>query len=294
MKVDIDVVISLYNKEHEIRKTILSIINQKIRPSSIIIVNNNSTDNSLLEVERVVREYSHIDVQVINEPLQGAQYARYAGAMHSKARYVSFLDGDDYLKDNHFEVLNSLIKSYSDFDVYCTSYVHEYANKLLKAKNIDEIIISTGKRDFFKYYLFNRSMICSSNICCKRSLIDREWIESKDRIGEDLNVWFSIIAETKFICTDVATVVINKAPVSVNSSSIQKEVISEIFSKNLDKMSKTNIFYEKLVFARRIIYVGKLSGIFYLRSSCVFLVTTIAFEFYRILRLNLKICGIKF
>lgn len=283
----IDIIISLYNKENEIEKCITSILNQILLPNKIIIVNNNSTDNSISVVEKIINDNKNISIELINEKEQGAQYARYTGAMHSKSNFVSFLDADDYMLENHLKIINILINKYSDLEVFCSSYIYESNNKILNSRNINDIIISRNKKEFFKSYFLNRGMICSSNITCKRTVISDKWIENSDRIGEDLSIWFDVISKRNFVCANYNSIVINKTPVSSNSSTDEKKMTYSIINKNLIKLEESDFFFEKMVYARRIIYVDFFIGFKSLFINHLFLYMFIL-EFYRLVKLKVK------
>ena len=49
----ISVVIPLYNKEKQIKRTLQSILTQTFQDFEIVIVNDGSIDNSIIEVEKV-------------------------------------------------------------------------------------------------------------------------------------------------------------------------------------------------------------------------------------------------
>lgn len=54
----ISVVIPLYNKEKQIRKTLQSVLTQTFQDFEIVVVNDGSTDNSAIEVEKVKTAYT--------------------------------------------------------------------------------------------------------------------------------------------------------------------------------------------------------------------------------------------
>ena len=49
----ISVVIPLYNKEKQIKRTLQSVLTQTFQDFEIVIVNDGSTDNSVIEVEKL-------------------------------------------------------------------------------------------------------------------------------------------------------------------------------------------------------------------------------------------------
>ena len=119
-------------------------------------------------------------------------------------------------------------------------------------------------------------------------MINDKWIEYSDRIGEDLNIWYNIISKTKFVCANNNTIVINKTPISSNSSLDQKKMAIEIILKNKIKLKESSFFYEKIVFARRMIYVGEIIGTKHLFSKLHILLIVFFLEILRILILKFK------
>ena len=172
--------------------------------------------------------------------------------------------------------------------MFCSSYIYEFNNKILDTRNTNDLIISNNKSRFFKNYFYNRGMLCSSNITCKKSLITKDWIESNDRIGEDLNIWFNIISKKKFICTNKNTIVINKTPASPNSSIEQKKLIRTIINKNRLNILKSNSFFERMVYTRRIIYVDIIIGVKCLLERFDLLLIMLFLEAFRIIKLKTK------
>ena len=109
---DISVVIPIFNSENYIRRTILSIQNQNFSDFEIIIINDNSIDNSL----KIVNKLSEIDkrIKVINNKKNMGQfYGRCIGTILSKGKYIFPLDSDDMylIHDTFYSVYNELKKN---------------------------------------------------------------------------------------------------------------------------------------------------------------------------------------
>jgi glycosyltransferase involved in cell wall biosynthesis len=84
----ISIVIPAYNEEHNIVFTLASLCNnQTNKPVEIIVVNNNSSDNT----EALVKACG---VTCINELKQGITNARNAGLAHAKGQYILNADAD--------------------------------------------------------------------------------------------------------------------------------------------------------------------------------------------------------
>lgn len=111
------VVIPLYNKENEIKRAIDSVLNQIFQDFELIIVNDESTDNSLSVVEAI----QDTRIKIISQKNQGEYGARNTGILNSTAPYIAFLDGDDEWKPEYLETIRSLIEKYPDAGLYGTA-----------------------------------------------------------------------------------------------------------------------------------------------------------------------------
>ena len=103
--ISISVVICTYNRAAYIRDAMVSLVNQTLDKHAfeVIIVNNNSTDDT----QKVCLDYlsTHPDYQFqfLNEAKQGASFARNTGAGLAKGGLLCFMDDDavagkDYLE----------------------------------------------------------------------------------------------------------------------------------------------------------------------------------------------------
>ena len=139
----ITVVIPLYNCEKTIKRAICSIQNQNISDFEIILVNDLSTDNTSIVIEKLQKEDHRIKI-INNIKNKGTLYARCIGTLSAKGKYIFPLDNDDMFldKDVFYDVAIKISEKY-DFDI-------------VEFKGID----SKGTKNFFKYRiketLFNK------------------------------------------------------------------------------------------------------------------------------------------
>lgn len=110
----ISVIIPVYNSEKYISCCLDSLINQSFKDIEIICVNDGSTDNSL----KILNEYSKKDnrIKIFNKPNGGAGSARNVGLNQASGKYVSFIDSDDWLDSNTYNILYKKCES-EDLDV---------------------------------------------------------------------------------------------------------------------------------------------------------------------------------
>lgn len=103
MDVKISVIVSMYNIEEFVEECVKSLVNQTLKDIEIILVNDGSSDGTYDIAQRFSNLYSH--VQVINKANGGLSSARNAGLSKAKGEYVAFVDGDDYVLPNMFEIM---------------------------------------------------------------------------------------------------------------------------------------------------------------------------------------------
>ena len=105
----ISIIISAYNNRQYLERCIKSAIGQTYQNLEIIIVDDGSTDGSA----EICDSFASKDyrIKVIHQKNQGLSVARNTGVKHSTGKYLTFVDGDDFIYPECIEYLNSLIGS---------------------------------------------------------------------------------------------------------------------------------------------------------------------------------------
>ncbi|MDF9556867.1 bifunctional glycosyltransferase/CDP-glycerol:glycerophosphate glycerophosphotransferase [Bacillus tropicus] len=95
-KYDVSIVITTYNNENDIEECIESALNQKNQEIEIIVVDDGSTDHT----QRIVKSYAdrldNVEYVFLDNACNPSRN-RNIGITMAKGRYITFLDGDDYL-----------------------------------------------------------------------------------------------------------------------------------------------------------------------------------------------------
>lgn len=99
----VSIVIPIYNSQNYLRKCLTSICNQSLSDIEIICVNDGSTDDSL----RILEEYAVKDsrIRIINKDNGGLVSARKTGVAIAQGQYVGYVDSDDWIEPNMYEIL---------------------------------------------------------------------------------------------------------------------------------------------------------------------------------------------
>lgn len=93
----ISIIIPTYNRSCMLREAIESVLQQRDIETEIIVVDDNSTDNTL----EVMKKYPQI-IYLKNNVNKGPGYSRLFGYTCSKGEYIVFMDDDDYYIVNTF------------------------------------------------------------------------------------------------------------------------------------------------------------------------------------------------
>ena len=118
----ISVVIPLYNKEAEIERTLMSVINQSLQPREIIVVDDGSTDSSADIVRRIIERHPEHNIRLISQPNAGVSAARNRGIEEATGDYVALLDGDDCYLTGYIAEVCRLMTYYPDSDCFSTGF----------------------------------------------------------------------------------------------------------------------------------------------------------------------------
>lgn len=90
----ISIVIPCCNSELFIDRAIASVFKQTYKNWELVIVNNNSTDNTVSILERYQAEYPD-RIRIFSETKRGAPAARNKGIFEARGEWIQFLDADD-------------------------------------------------------------------------------------------------------------------------------------------------------------------------------------------------------
>ena len=120
----VSIVIPIYNVEKYLRQCLDSVINQTLKDTEIICVNDGSKDSSL----DIILEYAAKDprIVVINKENSGYGNSMNRGFDIAKGEYIGIIESDDYAELNMFEALYNCAKK-DDLDVVKSGFFFYYS-----------------------------------------------------------------------------------------------------------------------------------------------------------------------
>ena len=128
-KINISVIIPMYNSEHYIEKTIASITNQTDHGFTyeIIVIDDVSKDNS----RDLVKNLKDERIRLIElDKNGGTANARNNGIRMAKGEWIQFIDSDDIISSDLYKNFEKSLKK--DMNCYLFSLIIEYKDFALK------------------------------------------------------------------------------------------------------------------------------------------------------------------
>ena len=190
---NISVVIPTYNRIELLKRSIDSVINQTIKPSEIIIVDDGSNDGT----EAMVKK-KYDSLKLIKQKNKGASAARNTGIKASSGEWICFLDSDDEWKNNKLEKQITFVANNSDYKFF----------------HSNEIWIKNGKRinqkkkhkkyggDIFKKCL-DMCRISPSSVLINKNIFEEIGFFNENLVVcEDYELWLRICDQYKVFFID--------------------------------------------------------------------------------------------
>lgn len=103
MNPDVSIIVPVYNVEQYVSRCIDSILKQSLTNIEIILVNDGSTDAS----GSICDNYANLDnrIKIIHKKNGGLSDARNAGLDIARGKYIAFVDSDDYIHKDMYNIL---------------------------------------------------------------------------------------------------------------------------------------------------------------------------------------------
>lgn len=167
-QIKVSILIPVYNTEKYLRKCLESVVNQTLKEIEIIITNDGSSDNS----ENIIKEFMKLDDRIIysKQKNSGLGATRNKGLELANGEYIAFLDSDDWVDKDFYEILYKEAKKGS-YDLVVSSYLNEFKDKTIlnDSKSEDRIsylknVLRGNEAGFSWNKLYKKELIKSNNL----------------------------------------------------------------------------------------------------------------------------------
>lgn len=200
----LSVIVPVYNVSDYLLTCIESIVNQSFMQIEIILVNDGSTDGS----DKICEFFARSDarIKVIHQNNEGPIRARYNGLIACSCKYVTFVDGDDFISAHSYEYAISSIKENIDLIMFGIIRYHDRDNQTICTVNMQEGVYKRDEivKEIFPKMIWDQKKAgfgVDPSLCTKivkRELILPCYNEIKDmdfHYGEDMAVTYPLLLE---------------------------------------------------------------------------------------------------
>ena len=154
-KKKISVIVPIYNVQKYVEKCVESIMRQTYKELEIILVDDGATDNSPELCEQLAKRDQRI--KVIHKINGGLSDARNAGLEVATGEYIGFVDGDDYIEPDMYQLLVDNLEEY-DADISCCRYTCVWEDGHEKpVGNTKDVDVYRGI-EALKEYIYGKTM----------------------------------------------------------------------------------------------------------------------------------------
>jgi len=183
----VSVIIPSYNNACYLPRAFQSVLNQTYKNLELIIIDNNSTDNS----DEVIRSFNDERIIYLKIHNKGViAKSRNAGIRVAKGEWVAFLDSDDWWTHNKLEICFGHINEKVDLiyhDLQIVSETFHLFRRVAKSRDLKKPVIID--------LLINGNAIATSSVMVRSGLLKKIGGMNEDPTmvaAEDYNTWLRI------------------------------------------------------------------------------------------------------
>lgn len=239
----ISIVVPVYNIETYLERCVSSICAQSYRNLEILLVDDGSTDRSGQICEELAGKDERI--RVFHKENGGSSSARNLGIHKAKGEYIGFVDSDDYISENMYELLYNGIQEYkAEIAQVGRDEMDEQGNKL---PNICE---PPKQRSFIDSAAFLKEMLMHRGDCsfCTK-LVKKSLFEIKlfpeGELNEDFHLLTQILPHVEGIAVLPQQTYHVFYRIGSNTRKADKETFSRVFSDNVKNADMAEKLVEK-------------------------------------------------
>ena len=234
--IKISVVIPVYNTAIFLSRCLESLREQSYRSIEYILVDDGSKDNSL----EICNHFAKTDDRfvVISKENGGPSSARNLAISKARGEYVTFVDSDDYVRSDAYEVIAAKLEANGNpdcliFGAHLTpSGAPEYMRSLVNTRTVtytefspEVLFDETGSRPFLWLQVMKRSIIVDNNIKMDETI----------KLGEDqlFQMEFMPLAKTFVFISDKLYYYRWKRPGSIMHETSEKHLSKTLLHVDL-------------------------------------------------------------
>lgn len=183
------VIVPVYNAEKYLKKSIMSVISQSYSDWELILVDDGSKDAS----SKIIDDYANKDGRIIaiHQKNAGPGIARNNGIKKATGDYVIFLDSDDYIDKDYF---NLLVPKAKIADVVFIDVLQVSPDGKVLSKEMMSIYKTLGKDRILRSQMTGKIPWGGVRKAVRRSiLVDNDILYTNHKVGEEALYSFRVV-----------------------------------------------------------------------------------------------------
>lgn len=186
---ELTVIMPVYNEELFLEEAIESILNQTFSDFKLVIINDNSTD----ETEKIITRFKERDKRIEyrkNKTNLGPAISRNMAIDDASTEFIAFMDADDKAVATRFETQMKFLKSNPEIGV-CGTWSTFFGEK-------NKVLSNNITHDEIKVGFLSHCAIHNPTVMLRRKCLGDLRYDENMVVTEDYSLFSQLIATTKF------------------------------------------------------------------------------------------------
>lgn len=173
----LSIIMPVYNSEKYLKRAVQCVLNQTFRDFELILVDDGSKDRSPI----ICDELSNSDprIVVVHQENKGIGGARNTGLEQAKGEYIGFMDNDDLIHPQMFEILIYFAqKENADMVMFPEKWVNKDWSVPSNQYDIDSINYDIVSMEYLYKNMFSKSMSDTTYVTIWNKIIKRKVVKN--------------------------------------------------------------------------------------------------------------------
>lgn len=261
---NISVVIPAYNCQDLLEEAVHICANQSHPPHEIIIVDDNSSDKTLLKARLLSSKYTNLLVIPLLSN-RGPGFARNVGVQNASNKLIAFLDVDDLWSPLHLYNLSQLYTLKPTCGLWISGYKHvfnELSDPVDQVFNTDPsycystTIKQINLIQYLKLKINSQKVAWTSAVLVHKSIFLKVGGFPSEYHGEDQALWLKLVAHSDICKSSLITAVYCRHKSNLSSALVKDDAVLNqcIVSSKAIRSYTTKVLFAFLYLHFRIVH----------------------------------------
>lgn len=236
-KINIGVIITVYNKEKYIIRTLQSVLSQTVLPEELIIIDDCSQDCSTTQIAKLLPTLEEKISKVIfikSIKNNGAAETRNLALKRASADFLMFLDADDQYINSYISDIKQVLAANTHVSMITSKVKMESSGLEYPSKKVDKTLVKKKGLNYIEFPFQTLSIesifIGGGNVCFKRSYISDEILfDPLEKNFEEWDFYYRILK--RILSNNESIIYLNKASYvynDIDETSLSRNKISNV------------------------------------------------------------------